>query len=67
MATIIAQVIGGTAKPQTASTVGEVKASMNLGDTYQASINGEPVENDTPLEDGNFVTFAAKVKGAFRL
>ncbi len=65
MATIIAQVVGGKAQPQTdVQTVGEVRQKLGLAANYSASVNGEPSEDSETLEDGMFLTFAPAVKGA---
>lgn len=63
MAKVQAKAIGGAITEKEASTVSELKTMMGL-QSYQASVNGEVVEDEHELEDFEFVTFAPKVKGA---
>lgn len=63
MAQVIAKVIGGQVKEYTADTVGELAEMLGVG-SYQGSINGEPADHDTDLNDHEVVMFAPKIKGA---
>ncbi len=63
MAKVQAQVVGGQIKQLEADTVGEVKEALNA-QTYTATVNGEPANSDTQLEDYEFVSLAPAVKGA---
>lgn len=63
MAKVNVQPVGGEIKQVEAGTVAELKAQLNLG-TYQASVNGEPADDDQELNDYEFVSLAPKVKGA---
>ncbi len=60
---VTAQVLGGTPKVITAETVQDALNALNLTGNYTASINGETAELTDTLEDYNFVSFAAAVKG----
>lgn len=61
---ITAQATGGQPKVfNDVETVADVKEQMNLT-SYQASVNGEPADDDYELSDYEFVTLAPKVKGA---
>lgn len=62
---VTAQAIGGQPKvfDNEYETVGEIKTAMNLG-SYQATVNGEPADDDQELNDYDFVSLAPKVKGA---
>lgn len=61
---ITAQAVGGQPKTfDNIQTVGELKEEMGLP-TYQASVNGEPADDDQELNDYEFVSLAPKVKGA---
>lgn len=61
---VTAQAVGGQPKVfDNIETVGELKEQMNLG-SYQASVNGEPADDDYALSDYEFVSLAPKVKGA---
>lgn len=62
---VTTQVLGGSAKVlQNVDTVQDVLDALELsGNSYTASINGEPAEMDSELNDYEFVTFAAAVKG----
>ncbi len=63
MAKIKAQVVGGEVKDIYAANVKEAKEQLSAT-TYTANINGDPVDNDYALEDGDFLTLAPAVKGA---
>lgn len=63
MAKVQAQVVGGDIKQHEADTVASLKSALNLGN-YQATVNGEPVDDDHQLSDYEFVALAPKVKGA---
>lgn len=64
MAKVIAQVVGGTVKPDVeAETVADVKRLMDAG-TYTATVNGEPATDSHTLRDYDFVSLAPAVKGA---
>lgn len=61
---VTVQAVGGQPKVfDNIETVGELKEQMNLG-SYQASVNGEPADDDYELSDYEFVSLAPKVKGA---
>jgi len=63
---ITAQAVGGQPKTFTneeMNTVGDVKAALEL-ESYQATVNGEPADDDQELNDYEFVSLAPKVKGA---
>lgn len=64
MASVHAAVVGG--EPQRVKdveTVGDVRARLELANTYTATVNGEPADDDTYLESEQFVSFAQAVKG----
>lgn len=63
MAKVTAQAVGGALKQCEAKTVGEVKEQLELT-SYQATVNGEPADDDYELSDYEFVSLAPKVKGA---
>ena len=63
MAKVATKVIGGQLKEMQADTVGELAALLGVT-KHQASVNGEPQNNDYELSDDEYVTFAEKVKGA---
>lgn len=63
MATVTGQAVGGALKQIEASTVSDVKEQLNL-ESYQATVNGEPCDDDYELSDYEFVSLAPKVKGA---
>lgn len=63
MATINAQVVGGSIKQVSANTVGEVKEQFKA-QGYTATVNGEPAADDYVLSDYEFVSLAPSVKGA---
>lgn len=62
MASVTVKVTGGNVQEMEADTVGDVKARLNL-QAYTATVNGEPADDDTDLEDYNFVTLSTAVKG----
>jgi len=50
---------------KTAETVAELKRGLDASvANYQATVNGEPVEDTHVLSDFAFVALTAKVKGA---
>lgn len=57
------QVLGGQEKVLDANTVQDVYSALGLNGTYTATVNGEPAEMDTELNDYEFVSFAPAVKG----
>ena len=62
---VMATVVGGT--PQTlsnVSTVGDVKAKLNVNENYTATVNGETANNSTRLEGYEQVHLSPPVKGA---
>lgn len=61
--TVSCQVVGGKLQLKEASDIADLKSQLGLSN-HQASVNGEPVEDTKELVEGNFVTFAPKVKGA---
>lgn len=61
---ITAQAVGGQPKTfDNVERVGDVKREMEL-ESYQATVNGEPADDDYELSDYEFVSLAPKVKGA---
>ena len=63
MAKVIAKVIGGQVAEYEADTVGELAEKLGVG-SYQGSINGDPADHDTDLNDHEVIMFAPRVKGA---
>ena len=63
MAKVQVQPVGGSITQREATTVSDLKRQMDLP-TYQATVNGEPVDDNYDLEDYEFVSLAPKVKGA---
>ena len=64
MAKITAQVMGGDIKQHEVKTLGELKQKLDVSN-YQATINDEPVDNDSyEFEGFEMVELTAKVKGA---
>jgi hypothetical protein len=63
---VTTKVLGGQAKVLESfeGSVADLKKELGLAESYQASINGSPAENDKEIEDYAFVTFAPAVKGA---
>ena len=45
------------------NTIGDVRKKMNIAANYEASVDGEPADNDYELDDYNHVSFAPAVKG----
>ena len=61
---VTAQVLGGSAKVlNDVNTVQDVLDALELDGAYAASINGEPAQTDSALNDYEFVSFAPAVKG----
>lgn len=64
MAKVITQVVGGAVKQDVqATTVGGLRASLGLDKSYTAKVNKESRSDEHELEDGDFISFAASVKG----
>ncbi|MNJ94830.1 hypothetical protein D3C87_125330 [compost metagenome] len=63
MAKVQAQVTGGSITQQEANTVSELKQKLAVA-SYQATVNGEPVEDTHTLREYDFVALTPKVKGA---
>lgn len=64
MAKVIAKLQGGQPTEIEASTLGEAKQLMSASN-YQASINGEPVnDNAYELSDYEVITLTEQIKGA---
>lgn len=63
MARVQVQVVGGSIVEKYASTIGELKAQLDLTN-YQGSVNGEPEDDNYTLKDFEFVSFSQQVKGA---
>lgn len=61
MAKVQVQVAGGAIQTKEANCINDL-ATMVGAVGYQASVNGEPVDGDTILEEYNFVTFSKAVK-----
>ena len=63
MANITVKVTGGNVQEMSdVDTVGQVKARLSL-QSYTATVNGEPEDDDFELEDYNYVTLSTAVKG----
>lgn len=62
MASVIASVLGGQPQRREASTIAEIKELLNVPN-HTATLNGEPVDDDTDLSDEDFVSLAPAVKG----
>ena len=61
---IIGQATGGAKKIiDSADTVNDVRLALNLPENYIASINGTPASHTDEVSNGDFVSFAEKVKG----
>jgi len=61
---VTAQVAGGQPKlVKNVDTVEELRDKLELGGDYTATVNGEVADNDTELNDYEFISFAQKVKG----
>lgn len=63
---IRAQVLGGAEKTladDSVKTVGDVKRQMGVSENYEATVNGEPADNDYQLSDFEYVSLAPAVKG----
>lgn len=61
---ITGQVLGGSPKGDiSAETVGGVFKQLGLSGNYTATVNGEPADMETELNDYEQVMFAPSVKG----
>lgn len=56
------QVSGGSIQTKKAETVADLKSELGV-ESYQASVNGEPQEDDYELADYEFVSLTPAVKG----
>lgn len=45
------------------NTVADVKKALNVGAGYEATVQGEPSDDNEPLNDYDHVSFAPAVKG----
>lgn len=63
MAQVTVQVVGGSLKQMTATTIRDVVTELGLSN-YAASVNGDAVAYDYELSDYEFVSLAPQVKGA---
>ena len=63
MTSVIGSVVGATPRRLHAETVGEVRDQLAIADTYTAMVNGEPADDNTLLDEENFVSFSPAVKG----
>ena len=61
MATVKIQVAGGNQQDKEATTVGEARTQVGA-DGYQASVNGEPADDNYQLRRHDFVSFSKPVK-----
>lgn len=62
-ANVVVQVSGGSKQVlDGVSTVGDVKQRLGLSG-YTAMVNGNPTQDCTQLQDGNYVTLAQPIKG----
>jgi len=66
MASVIASAVGGSPTRVDADTVAEVKDLLGLAETMTSCVNGEPADDETLLEDEDFVSLATAVKGGVR-
>ena len=64
MAKVQVQVPGGDIKQHEAETIADLKSVVGGVDKHQATVNGEPQDDDFELSDFEFVVFSEKVKGA---
>jgi len=65
MISVMSKVLGGSAKANELSdeaTVGDLKEILGLS-KHTASVNGDSVDDDYELSDGDYVNFAEAVKG----
>ena len=61
---VTAQVIGGEPQVLTGcTTVEDAFKELDLEGSYTATVNGEPVDFDHELDDYEFLSFSAAVKG----
>lgn len=61
---VTAQVLGGESQVlDCCSTVQDAYEDLELEGSYTATINGEPVDFDTELNDYEFLCFSPAVKG----
>ena len=64
MAKVTAQVLGGAPKIlEDVYTVQEALEALELEGNYVANVNGDTVDMDYELSDGEFLNFATAVKG----
>ncbi len=61
MAKVQVQVAGGSIQQKDVGTVAELARQVNATG-YQATVNGEPVNDNYELADFEFVSFAKPVK-----
>lgn len=61
MAKVQVQVAGGSIQQKDIGTIGALKSEMGLNG-YQATVNGEPVDDEHELSDYEFVSLAKPVK-----
>jgi hypothetical protein len=64
MAKVNVQIPGGSIEQYEASTVSELKQMLGGVSNHQATVNGEPQDDDFELSPFEFVVFTEKVKGA---
>ena len=63
MAKILVKVPGAEPREVDAQTVGEARGRLGLEGGHIAQLNGATVKDDQPLQDSQFLTFMANVKG----
>lgn len=64
MASVQVQSVGGDITKYDAETIAELKSQIGGLSKHQATVNGEPQDDDYELSDYEFVTFSEKIKGA---
>lgn len=62
MGKVKVQVAGGAQQEKEAQTVGDLRDMVGADDGAQASVNGEPADDDYQLRNNDFVTFSKPVK-----
>jgi hypothetical protein len=62
-AKVTVQPVGAALSQREAHDIRDLKSQLGLS-SYQATVNGEPVDDDYELSDYEFVSLAPKVKGA---
>jgi len=63
MASVIAQVVGGSKRVVEANTLGDVREELDVSSSMAGKVNSVDQSDDYELSDGEIVTFANKPKG----